>query len=98
MYVEEATLYRINPSVFPALPENIRECVKNAICAQIEYLNANGGGELDMGSGIAGATLGKFSYSGSTGTSGSNEQPIMSPRALRILWPTGLTYRGGGYT
>lgn len=67
----------------------------DAVCAQIEYLDANGGAEMDMGNGMSGATLGKFSYSGTSSGNGSTEQSIFSPRAERILWPTGLTYRGG---
>lgn len=39
--------------------------------------------------------VGKFSYSGASSGTGSTEQSIFSPRAERILWPTGLTYRGG---
>lgn len=93
--VEEMTLYRLTPVTFLAMPEDVQEKVKKAVCAQIEYLNANGGSDLDNGSGIQSATLGKFSYSGSAGSNGSTEQSRFSPRAERLLWPTGLTYRGG---
>lgn len=93
--VEEMTLYRLTPVTFLAMPEDVQEKVKKAVCAQIEYLDANGGSDLDNGSGIQSATLGKFSYSGSAGANGSTEQSRFSPRAERLLWPTGLTYRGG---
>lgn len=93
--IEELTLYRLTPVTFLAMPENIQNLVKKAVCAQIEYLDASGGADLDNGGGIQSATLGKFSYSGSTGVNGSTEQSRFSPRAERILWPTGLTYRGG---
>ena len=93
--VEELTLYRLTPVTFLAMPESVQDLVKKAVCAQIEYLDANGGGDLDNGVGIQSATLGKFSYAGSTGVNGSTEQSRFSPRAERILWPTGLTYRGG---
>ena len=95
--VEELTLYRLTEEVFPMMPETTQKLVKNAVCAQIEYLDANGGAEMDMGNGMSGATLGKFSYSGASSGTGSTEQSIFSPRAERILWPTGLTYRGGTY-
>ena len=95
--VEEMTLYRLTEEGFAMMPENTQKLVKNAVCAQIEYLDANGGAEMDMGNGMSGATLGKFSYSGASSGSGSTEQSIFSPRAERILWPTGLTYRGGRY-
>lgn len=93
--VEEMTLYRLTPVTFLAMPEDVQEKVKKAVCAQIEYMDANGGSDLDNGSGIQSATLGKFSYSGSAGANGSTEQSRFSPRAERLLWPTGLTYRGG---
>lgn len=93
--IEELTLYRLTPITFLAMPESVQDLVKKAVCAQIEYLDANGGSDLDNGTGIQSATLGKFSYSGSAGVNGSTEQSRFSPRAERILWPTGLTYRGG---
>lgn len=93
--IEELTLYRLTPITFLAMPEDTQDRVKKAVCAQIEYLDANGGSDLDNGLGIQSATLGKFSYSGSAGANGSTEQSQFSPRAERILWPTGLTYRGG---
>ena len=95
--IEEMTLYRLTEEGFAMMPENTQKLVKNAVCAQIEYLDANGGAEMDMGNGMSGATLGKFSYSGASSGSGSTEQSMFSPRAERILWPTGLTYRGGRY-
>ena len=93
--IEELTLYRLTPITFLAMTKDTQDRVKKAVCAQIEYLDANGGSDLDNGSGIQSATLGKFSYSGSAGANGSTEQSRFSPRAERLLWPTGLTYRGG---
>ena len=89
------TLYRLTEEGFSMMSESTQKLVKNAVCAQMEYLDANGGAEMDMGNGMSGATLGKFSYSGASSGTGSTEQSIFSPRAERILWPTGLTYRGG---
>ena len=94
--IEELTLYRVSEAGLSAMSEEIQKAVKDAVCAQIEYLDANGGSELDMGDGIAGATLGKYSYSGAASGSGSTAQSVYAPRAERILWPTGLIYRGGG--
>lgn len=93
--IEELTLYRLTPVTFLAMPKDIQDRVKKAVCAQIEYLDANGGPDLDNGSGIQSATLGKFSYSESAGANGSTQQSRFSPRAERLLWPTGLTYSGG---
>lgn len=93
--IEEMTLYRLTEEGFLMMSESTQKLVKNAVCAQMEYLDINGGAEMDMGNGMSGATLGKFSYSGASSGNGSTEQSIFSPRAERILWPTGLTYRGG---
>lgn len=94
--IEELTLYRLTPMTFLAMPADTQERVKKAVCAQIEYMEANGGSDMDNAENIQSATIGKFSYTGSTGA-GSAGQSRFSPRAERILWPTGLTYRGGRY-
>ena len=46
----------------PANLRLVQERVKKAVCAQIEYLDANGGSDLDNGAGLQSASLGKFSY------------------------------------
>ena len=94
--IEEMTMYRLTPVTILTMPENTQERVKKAVCAQIEYLDANGGGDFDNVGDLQGASLGKFSYSGTVCTSGKGEKTIQSPRAWRILAPTGLLYRGGG--
>ena len=94
--VEEMVMYRLSPMAFLAMDPAVQERVKNAVCAQIEYLDANGGSEVDMGSDLQSAALGKFSYTKAAGTSGSTRQRLYAPRALRYLAPTGLLYRGGG--
>ena len=95
--IEEMTLYRLSDATFSSMSDVMQKKVKDAVCAQIEYLEANGGSEMDMSNGMSSASLGRFSYSGSSSGNGSTEQSIFSPRAERILWPTGLTYRGGAY-
>ena len=92
--IEEMTVYRVT---FPALPDDVRERVNMAVCAQIEYLDANGGSDMDNGSDLQSAGLGKFNYTKASGTGGSTKQSIYAPRAVRLLTPTGLMYRGGGY-
>lgn len=89
--IEEMTMYKLTPMSFLAMPEYIQTKIKNAVCAQIEYLDANGGSDLDMGVSMQSASLGRFSYS--AGGIGS-AQGIYAPRAQRILVPTGLLYRG----
>lgn len=94
--IEEMTMYRITETTFADMPEDVQERVKKAVCAQIEYLDANGGADMDNGSDLQSAGLGKFNYSKASGADGSSAQSIYSPRAQRILLPTGLLYRGGG--
>ena len=94
--VEEMTRYRLTPTSYLTMPEDMQERVKKAVCAQIEYLDANGGADLDNGSDLQSAGLGKFNYTRAAGTNGSTGQSVYAPRAQRILFPTGLLYRGGG--
>lgn len=94
--VEEMTMYRLTPVTILAMPEDVQERVKKAVCAQIEYLDANGGSDMDNGNDLQSAGLGKFNYTRASSASGSTEQSIYAPRAIRLLAPTGLLYRGGG--
>ena len=93
--IEEMTMYRVSSTTFSSLSEDVQERIKKAVCAQIEYLDANGGSDMDNGADLQSAALGKFNYTKSAGTNGSTMQSIYSPRAQRILLPTGLMYRGG---
>ena len=95
--VEELTLYRLSPESFQVMPSSTQERVKKAVCAQLEYLNANGGADMDNRLDIQSATLGKFSFSKSSGVSGNAESSLFAPRAERFLWPTGLIYKGGQF-
>lgn len=94
--IEEMTMYRITPTTVLAMSEAVQERVKMAVCAQIEYLDANGGSDMDSGADLQSAGLGKFNYTKSSGANGSTEQSMYAPRAIRLLAPTGLLYRGGG--
>lgn len=93
--VEEITLYRLSELSFAAMPEDVKERVRKAVCAQVEYLDANGGSDVDTGTDIQSASLGKYSYSRAGGDGGASGG-YYAPRALRLLYPTGLLYRGGG--
>lgn len=94
--IEEMTMYRVTPITVLAMPEAVQERVKMAVCAQIEYLDANGGSDMDNGADLQSAGLGKFNYTKSSGANGSTKQSAYAPRAIRLLAPTGLLYRGGG--
>lgn len=93
--VEEMCMYHIQESNMDSYGPDIQERIKKAICAQIEYLDVNGGSEMDNGTDIQSAGLGKFNYTRISGSSGSQAQSIYAPRAKRILAPTGLLHRGG---
>ena len=94
--VEEMTLYRLSPDSFRVMPQMMQERVMDAVCAQIEYLDANGGSDADNGTDLLSASLGKFSYTKAGADSGTGSGCRYAPRAQRILMPTGLMYRGGG--
>lgn len=93
--VEELTMYRLTPLTMLVMPEDVQAKVKMAVCAQIEYLEANGGCDIDNGNDFQSAALGKFNYTKASGASGSSDQSVYAPRARRLLAPTGLLYRGG---
>lgn len=94
--IEEMCMYRVTPVTILAMPEDTQERIRKAICAQIEYLDANGGSDMDNGADLQSAGLGKFNYTRSASSTGSTQQSLYAPRAQRILAPTGLLYRGGG--
>lgn len=94
--IGELTMYRVSENTVSCLPIEMRECVKKAVCAQIEYMDANGGSDLDNGNDLQSAGLGKFNYAKSAGSDGDTSSRMYAPRALRYLAPTGLLYRGGG--
>lgn len=93
--IEEITLYRVTEVTFNSFDEFTKGRIKNAVCAQIEYLNANGGSDIDMGNDYQSVALGKFNYTKSSNGNSGTGQSIYSPRAMRILALTGLMYRGG---
>ena len=91
--VQQHTLYRLDD--ISKLPNFMQENIKKAVCAQAEYINANGGLEwLDSG-GAASFTIGKFSMSGGS-SGGATAKQIAAPTMLAYLEAVGLLYRGGG--
>lgn len=92
--IEEMTMYRLSEASFASMQEDMQERIKKAVCAQIEFLEANGGSDVDNGVNLQSAALGKFSYTKAAETDGA-KQTVYAPRSQRLLWPTGLLYRGG---
>lgn len=95
--IEELCMYRISESNLNKYGVDTQERIRKAVCAQIEYLDANGGSEMDNGADLQSAGLGKFNYTKAGSALGSTQQSLYAPRAQRILASTGLLYRGGGH-
>ena len=73
------------------LPEPLQTAVKNAICAQLEYLNEYGIGTATYGSTGGGFTVGKVTVqAGASG--GTALGTIICPAVYAILERTGLLY------
>lgn len=75
------------------VPDMVAENVKKAVCAQADYIEAQGGVSCmaDAGS-VVSATIGKFSYQ--PVASGSAAGSMLCSLAYQYLIPTGLLYRG----
>lgn len=88
----------VDRAIFPSgytvstAPEAWQEAARNAVCAQAELILENGGvSALSETTDGGSVSLGKFSYSGSSGGSAVN---LLCGQALALLEPTGLLYRG----
>ncbi len=79
-----------------AAPEVYRDRLYMAVCAQADYIGAQGGVyALSEGSIGGSVTLGRFSYSGgSEGGSAAGAVCLLCAHAQTILRPTGLMYKG----
>lgn len=91
--VQQHTLYRLDD--ISKLPNFMQENIKKAVCAQAEYINANGGLEWLNSGGAVSFTIGKFSMSGGS-SGGTAAKQIAAPTMLAYLEAVGLLYRGGG--
>lgn len=87
------TQYRITD--FDKLTTFQQDRVKEAVCAQIEYLAENG--ELSSTVSDSGGSVSIGSYSESSGSSGSNGKKLLvAENVTNFLYPTGLLYGGVG--
>jgi len=93
--VDQLTHYRIKN--LDDLVEPIRERVKQAVCAQIEFYVLNGGYEATMQqSDLQSVSIGSFSYAQSGSTSESLTNAPIGKNVLGYLSQTGLLYSGIG--
>lgn len=74
------------------VPDIYKDRVCKAVCAQADFIDANGGIESLSDGGFSSAALGKFSYS--SGNTESVKAAAICPLACGYLAPTGLLYRG----
>lgn len=97
--IDEVTNYRLYGNKFEEMPDIIKDIVRKATAAQVEFYVVKGGdssvnaGTDDMTS----VSVGSFSYSGGSGGADSNsgrDAGRISPAALSLLSKTGLLYRG----
>lgn len=87
------TQYRITD--FDKLTTFQQERIKEAVCAQVEYLAENG--ELSSTVSDSGGSVSIGSYSESSGSSGSNRNKLLiAENVTNFLYPTGLLYSGYG--
>ena len=93
--IDNVTMMRIGGEEGLArLSPVIAERVRRATAAEVEYLGAVGGTvEIETAAKLGGFSIGKFSVSGGSSTSGGADDSL-SPTALSYLEPTGLLYRG----
>lgn len=81
-----------------AVPQLWHDRVCKAVCAQADFIEAQGGAESLTDSPYNSVTLGKFSYTkaasnASESTLGTSAE-VLCPVAQSYLAPTGLLYRG----
>lgn len=87
------TQYRITD--FDKLTTFQQDRVKEAVCAQIEFLAENG--ELSSTVSDSGGSVSIGSYSESNGSSGSDGKKLLiAENVTNFLYPTGLLYGGIG--
>ena len=76
-------------------PECFRVRLEMAVCAQAEYILENGGiSALSEDNSGGSVSLGKFSYSGSSGEGAGGSACALCRQAAGMLEPTGLLYKG----
>lgn len=78
------------------MPEKIIPPVYKAVCAQVDYIEYNGGvAAMNDNGDMSNVSLGKFSYSeGTQGNSSAKSSYELCEQAASYLRPIGLLYRG----
>ena len=74
-------------------PETLKNPLYSAVCAQADYIGENGGISALSEDNSGSVSLGKFSYSGSSGGA-CGSACALCPQAVSLLECTGLLYKG----
>ena len=90
----ETLLAELTAKGLTSAADKLTTAYSNAICAQIEYLNANGIVSVSTGKSGDGFTVGKVSVQGSGTTFAMRGATMVSPSAQMFLEQTGLLNRG----
>ena len=89
----EAVYNALTAKGLTAAAANLKENYSNAICAQMEYLLANGILSVTTGETGEGFTVGKVSVQGGASSADARGAGMLSPAALAFLEQTGLIGR-----
>lgn len=81
---------------FDNMPEWKQKAIKNAVCAQVEFIAENGETASSYSSGNGTFSIGSYSE-GSRQTTDTSDSSMYSGAAADYLWPTGLMYTGVDY-
>lgn len=90
--IDSITMYSVAQTSLSNYATFIQEQFKKAVCAEIDYIDSNGGVNNIDDESNGSVSLGKFSYSNGS-TSGSVASKIPH-RVTQYLALTGLMYRG----
>lgn len=89
--IDRLTTFRIHD--FEKLSERNKKAVRNAVCAQVEFLIENGETASTISSGGGSFSIGAYSEGGRSSTTSSDEV-LYSTAVEDFLFPTGLLYSG----
>lgn len=91
--VDRLTRFRIEN--FDSKPDKIKELIRNAVCSQVEFIDANG--ETSTSFKDDGPfSIGGYSE-GSQQVKSQEGKPLIAQSTLDFLYPTGYLYNGVDY-
>lgn len=90
--IDQLTTYRITD--FEKLTTFQKERVKEAVCAQVEFLIESGETASTVSGGGGSVSIGAYSEGSRSSTTVDNEPNRYADNVENILWPSGLLYTG----